>query len=222
MSVPTTTLIIPAFDEADRLAAGFARLQTAAAEGRVDLDDLVVVYVDDGSTDDTANVAASLVATLPHGSVITRGTNGGKGAAVRAGVASACTRNLLFTDADMAIMLDAQTPPEKTLHLIVDNYATHKHPKVKAWLAKHPRFVIHFTPTSASWLNMVERFFRDLTVNRLRRDAFKSLEKLLAAIEGYIAGHNVAPKPFIWTAKAADILEKVKRARVKVDKLADK
>ena len=73
-----------------------------------------------------------------------------------------------------------------------------------------------------SLLFMVERFFRDLTVNRLRRDAFKSLEKLLAAIEGYIAGHNVAPKPFIWTAKAADILEKVKRARVKLDKLADK
>ena len=103
MSVPTTTLIIPAFDEADRLAAGFARLRTAAAEGRVDLDDLVVIYVDDGSTDDTATVAASLVATLPHGSVITQGTNRGKGAAVRAGVASASTRNLIFTDADMAI-----------------------------------------------------------------------------------------------------------------------
>jgi transposase len=118
-------------------------------------------------------------------------------------------------------LIDEQTPPEKTLHLIVDNYATHKHPKVKAWLARHPRFVMHFTPTSASWLNMVERFFRDLTVNRLRRDAFPSLDKLLVAIEGYISGHNCEPKPIIWTAKAADILEKVKRARAKLDTLKD-
>lgn len=117
-------------------------------------------------------------------------------------------------------LIEAQTPPQKTLHLIVDNYATHKHPKVKAWLARHPRLVMHFTPTSASWLNMVERFFRDLTANRLRRDTFPSLAKLLAAIEAYIAGHNDNPKPFIWTAKAADILEKVKRARAKLHKLA--
>lgn len=116
-------------------------------------------------------------------------------------------------------LIDEQTPKDKTLHLIVDNYATHKHEKVKKWLAKHPRFVIHFTPTSASWPNMVERFFRDLTVNRLRNDAFKSTDQLLAAIRGYIEGHNADPKPFIWTAKADDILAKVSRAREKLNTL---
>ena len=103
-------------------------------------------------------------------------------------------------------LIDVSTPPDKPLHLIVDNYATHKHEKVRSWLAKHPRFTIHFTPTSASWLNMVERFFRDLTVNRLRRSIFKSLDELLIAIETYLADHNRSPKPFIWTAKASDIL----------------
>lgn len=117
-------------------------------------------------------------------------------------------------------LIDAQTPADQTLHLIADNYATHKHPKVQCWLAKHPRFVMHFTPTSASWLNMVERFFRDLTDQRLRRDAFRSLGQLITAIEGYVADHNIKPKPFIWTAQASDILEKVKRARTKLDKLA--
>ena len=93
-------------------------------------------------------------------------------------------------------VIDQVTPPDKELHLIVDNYATHKHPKVQRWLARHPRFHVHFTPTSSSWLNMVERFFRDLTQNRRLSDK-----------------HNQSPKPFIWTAKAFDILEKVKRAR---------
>lgn len=116
-------------------------------------------------------------------------------------------------------LLDRETPPEKTLHLIVDNYATHKHPKVKAWLARHPRFHIHFTPTGASWLNMVERFFRDLTHNQLRRGVFHSLGDLLGAITAYIDHHNDQPKPIIWTAKACDILEKVKRARQVYDKL---
>ena len=115
-------------------------------------------------------------------------------------------------------LLDAETPQDRQLHLIVDNYATHKHPKVKRWLDKHPRFHIHFTPTSASWLNMVERFFRDLTVHRLRRDSFASVDILIAAIQDYIAKHNQQPKPFIWTAKAGDILEKVKRARAVLDK----
>jgi len=117
-------------------------------------------------------------------------------------------------------MLDRDTPADRTVHLIADNYATHKHPKVKRWMAKHPRFQIHFTPTSASWLNMVERFFRDLTTKRLRRDSFDSVETLIKAIQDYIATHNKAPKPFIWTAKATDILEKVKRARATLDKLA--
>ena len=104
------------------------------------------------------------------------------------------------------------------MHLILDNYATHKHPKVKQWLAKHPRFHLHFTPTSASWLNMVERFFRDLTVNRLRRGVFHSVPELVAALEKYMAQHNRAPKPFIWTAKANDILAKVARARKKLSR----
>jgi len=97
--------------------------------------------------------------------------------------------------------------------LIADNYATHKHPKVQAWLERHPRFTVHFTPTSASWLNMVERFFRDLTENRLRRGVFRSVDDLIAAIYEYLARHNEAPKPFIWTKTAGDILEKVTRAR---------
>jgi len=83
---------------------------------------------------------------------------------------------------------------------------------VQEWLAKHQRFVMHFTPTSASWLNMVERFFRDITVNRLRRDVFTSVSELVTAIDEYVAHHNTKPKPFIWTKSATDILEKVIRA----------
>ena len=108
--------------------------------------------------------------------------------------------------------IDRQTPKGKTLHLIADNYATHKHPAVQAWLAKHPRFNMHFTPTSASWLNMVERFFRDLTSERLRRGVFTSVPDLVAAIDEYVAHHNAAPKPFIWTKSARNILQKVIRA----------
>jgi transposase len=114
-------------------------------------------------------------------------------------------------------VIDDVTPSEKTLHLILDNYATHKHPKVQRWLARHPRFQVHFTPTSSSWLNMVERFFRDLTQNGLRRGIFRDVEELITSIGSYIDKHNDQPKPFIWTAKAADILEKVKRARKTLD-----
>jgi transposase len=103
------------------------------------------------------------------------------------------------------------------IHLIADNYATHKHPKVRRWLARHPRFHMHFTPTSSSWLNMVERFFRDLTEKRIRRGVFHDVEELVAAIEDHIEHHNRDPKPFIWTARAKDILEKVKRARKALD-----
>lgn len=110
-------------------------------------------------------------------------------------------------------LIDQATPPDKQLHLICDNYATHKHPKVKRWLARHPRFHVHFTPTSASWLNMIERFFRDLTQNRLKRGIFRDLEELIVAVETYIDRHNLNPKPFIWTASATDILQKVTRAR---------
>ena len=108
--------------------------------------------------------------------------------------------------------IDSETPKDKTLHLIADNYATHKHPAVQKWLAKHPRMKMHFTPTSASWLNMVERFFRDITVNRLRRGVFTSVPELVAAIDEYVAHHNTNPKPFIWTKSASDILQKVIRA----------
>jgi transposase len=108
--------------------------------------------------------------------------------------------------------IDRETPKDKALHLIADNYATHKHPAVQEWLGKHPRFNMHFTPTSASWLNMVERFFRDLTDKRLRRGVFTSVPELITAIDEYIAHHNIKPKPFIWTKCARDILQKVIRA----------
>jgi transposase len=91
----------------------------------------------------------------------------------------------------------AESSVGMTLHLIADNYATHKHPVVQEWLARHPRVPMHFTPTSASWLNMVERFFHDITVNRLRRGVFTSVPELVAAIHKYVAHHNAKPKPFI-------------------------
>lgn len=116
-------------------------------------------------------------------------------------------------------LLDAQITAEKTLHVIADNYATHKHPKVQRWLQRHPRVQMHFTPTSASWLNRIERFFRDLTSQRIRRGVFRSVPELIVEIETYIAHHNQRPKPFIWTAKASDILEKVKRSQAVLHKL---
>jgi transposase len=115
--------------------------------------------------------------------------------------------------------INRETPKDKALHLIVDNYATHKHPAVQNWLAKRPRIHMHFTPTSASWLNMVERFFRDLTARRLRAGIFHSVADLEQAITSFIAAHNASPKPFIWTAKASDILAKVSRAKAALDKL---
>lgn len=108
--------------------------------------------------------------------------------------------------------IDRETPKYKTLHLICDNYATHKHPVVQKWLDKHRRFNMHFTPTSASWLNMVERFFRDITDQRLRCGVFTSVQDLVEATDHYIARHNTNPKPFIWTKNARDILQKVIRA----------
>ncbi len=108
--------------------------------------------------------------------------------------------------------IERETPKDKMLHLIADNYATHKHPAVQAWLARHPRFTMHFTPASASWLNMVERFFRGITTKRLRREVFTSVPELVTAIGEYIAHHNTNPKPFIWIKTARDILQKVIRA----------
>lgn len=110
-------------------------------------------------------------------------------------------------------MLDAQTPGDLDLHLILDNYCTHKHAKVKSWLKRHPRFHLHFTPTSSSWLNLIERWFREITDKRIRRGVFRSVAELKKAIMAYIDGHNDNPTPFIWTAPAERILEKVRRAR---------
>jgi len=110
-------------------------------------------------------------------------------------------------------MIDRNTPRRLDVHLIADNYATHKHPKVKAWLKRHPRFHMHFTPTSASWLNQVERFFGRITAERIRRGVFKSVTELETAIQEYLDHHNADPKPFIWTASATAILEKVARGR---------
>lgn len=98
------------------------------------------------------------------------------------------------------------------LHLIVDNYGAHKTPEVRAWLEKHPRFSLHFTPTSASWLNLVERFFAEITTKRIRRGTFTSVANLEAAIEDYLDQHNANPKPFVWTKTAATILSKERRA----------
>lgn len=111
-------------------------------------------------------------------------------------------------------VIDAEVPNGLDVHLILDNYSTHKHEKVQAWLDKHPRFQLHFTPTSSSWLNLVERWFRELTDKALRRGVFHSVPDLIAAIEAYLDVHNDDPKPFVWTATADDILAKVARGRV--------
>lgn len=110
----------------------------------------------------------------------------------------------------------------KAVHLIVDNYGTHTHPEVKAWLEKHPRFHLHFTPTSSSWLNLVERWFRELTTRRLKRGSFASVPDLVAAIESYVANHNADPKPFTWTKTADEIIEKVRRGRVALEETSAK
>jgi transposase len=115
-------------------------------------------------------------------------------------------------------LIDQNVDEELAIHLIADNYATHKHPNVQRWLKRHPRFHMHYTPTSSSWLNMVERFFRDITTRAIRRGVFRSVGILVAAIDAYISEHNRAPKPFIWTATASDILEKVKRGREMLNK----
>ncbi len=109
--------------------------------------------------------------------------------------------------------LDRETPRGLDLHLIVDNYSTHKHDTVGAWLAKHPRFHIHYTPTSSSWVNLVERWFRELTDKRIRRGAFQSVQQLIEAIDEYMNENNKQPKPFIWTATAEKIIAKLDRCK---------
>ena len=114
-------------------------------------------------------------------------------------------------------VIDRQTPADVDLHLIVDNYCTHKHQKVKNWLKRHKRFHLHFTPTSTSWLNLIERWFREITGKRIRRGVFKSVKSLEKAIMDYIAEHNENPKSFTWTAEAEEIIKKVRRARAVLD-----
>ena len=112
--------------------------------------------------------------------------------------------------------INRETPKHLQLHLIVDNYATHKHAKVKAWLTKHKRFHMHFTPTSSSWMNMVERFFRDITVY-LRDGSFSSVRELEASIIAFMALRNAQPTRYVWSAKGEDILNKIQRARSAID-----
>lgn len=109
--------------------------------------------------------------------------------------------------------LDREWPSHLALHLIVDNYGTHKHPNVKKWLQRHRRFHLHFTPTSSSWLNLIERWFAALTEKRLRRGSFFSVKELTQAIEEYLAETNRQPKPFLWTASVQKILEKINRCK---------
>lgn len=116
-------------------------------------------------------------------------------------------------------LIDQSTEPALELHLIADNYATHKHPKVKAWLKRHPRFHMHFTPTSSSWLNMVERWFREITTKRIRRGSFRNVSELINAIMEYVENHNQTAKPFVWKAKAEAILQKYRRAKAVLDKI---
>ncbi len=109
--------------------------------------------------------------------------------------------------------IDERIPPELAIHMILDNYGTHTHPKVQSWLGKHRRFHLHFTPTSASWLNLVERWFRNLSDKRLHRGSFSSVPELITAITEFIDANNDDPKPFVWTARVEQILEKIRRCK---------
>ena len=115
--------------------------------------------------------------------------------------------------------LDAEFPVETNLHLVMDNYSTHKHPKVRDWLQRHPRFVTHFIPTSSSWLNLIERWFGELTGKRIRRGVFVSVADLVAAIEDYLATWNTDPKPFVWMATVESIVEKLSRCKQTLEKI---
>jgi len=117
--------------------------------------------------------------------------------------------------------LDRECPKELDLHLIVDNYSTHKHEKVKRWLGRHPRFHMHFTPTGSSWMNLVERFFRDLTVDVVREGSFGSVRELACAIESYLSERNENPKPYRWRADGAQILRKIHAARLSINNCQD-
>jgi len=107
-------------------------------------------------------------------------------------------------------LIDTKTPLDLSLHLIVDNYGTHKHPKVQKWLNRHPRFHMHFIPTSSSWVNMVERWFAEISRKRIRRGSFKNVKELISTIKQYIESHNQNPKVFVWTASVESIMNKIK------------
>jgi len=109
--------------------------------------------------------------------------------------------------------------PRENLHLIVDNYGTHKHPRVQSWLRRHPRFHLHFIPTSSSWLNRIERWFREITEKRIHRRIFRSVPDLIAAIEEYLANHNQNPRVFIWSAPLDKILDKISKCKEALDSL---
>ena len=115
--------------------------------------------------------------------------------------------------------INRQTPKCLELHLIADNYAIHKTPEVKRWLKRHPRFHMHFTPTSASWLNLVERFLAEITRKRIRRGVFRSVVELQMAINVYLHQHNLHPTPFVWTASASSIVQKVNRGKQALESL---
>jgi transposase len=115
--------------------------------------------------------------------------------------------------------IDAETPAQLDLHLIVDNYGTHKHPRVKSWIRRHPRFHLHFIPTSSSWLNMVERWLRELTDKRIRRGSFRNVRELVAAIKEYVDCHNQNPRVFSWTASAESIMTKIAKCKEALDAL---
>ena len=117
--------------------------------------------------------------------------------------------------------IDREVPKGLQIHLVLDNYATHKHVEVQKWMKRHNRFHFHFTPTSSSWLNQVERWFRDLTDKNLRRGIFANVSELIASIESYLNAHNAEPKPYIWTATAESILAKVRRARTKLQQVVN-
>lgn len=116
-------------------------------------------------------------------------------------------------------LIDHHTPKELDIHCIVDNYSTHKKDRVKDWLAKHPRFHFHFIPTSSSWLNLVERWFAQITNKRIRRGVFRSVPELEQAIYEYIECHNQHPQPFVWTKKADEIIAKVNRCKAVLETL---
>ena len=115
--------------------------------------------------------------------------------------------------------MDREFPAKLSLHLVIDNYGTHSHPEVKAWLKRHPRFVLHFVPTSCSWLNLVERWFGELTTKRIRRDSFPSVPDLIAAIEEFLEAWNENPKPFVWHATVESILAKLSGCRQTLEQI---